>query len=552
MKLWKFEIIILILILALGLFLRTWQLGGMPPGLTWDEAALGYNAYSIIQTGKDEYGNFLPLTLKSFGDYKPALYTYLAMPFILLLGLTETAVRLPSVFAGLGLIIVSYLLIKKLFKNNWLGLATAFFVAISPLSIQFSRAGWESNVAVFLNVLGLYLFIKALEKPKYYFLTIAAFSLSLICYQASKIFVPIIFIGLFLFYRKEIEYRKEFLISLVLMALVLGMVFGSTFFFGQSNRLAAQNFFAYRRADERIHRLEMEDGLEVGSPEFEILHGEWWAFTRGLVERYVIYFSPKTLFVDGDYSSRHNVPDLGILSFYGLVLIPLGFYSLYRKEEKGKKIIFFWLFTAVIPAVLSRDLISMVRALNFALPIAVLQAFGFYFLVNKLSSVIHIKKVFLAAAGLFIVFCNLALFLDYYFVHLKVENSADWLYGYKQVFEKTPDFSKYDKVVISDSYGQPYIYYLFYTKYPPAKFQQQAKLDQPTVDVGTVRSIDNIEFRPIFWPSDRGSQYTLLIGDEFNLPEKDLITEKKARKLFEINYLNGEKAFKVVENGNEN
>src|SRR5687767_8336851 len=118
LKLLKFEIILLLLIVILGLFLRVYKIDSVPPGLTWDEAALGYNAYSISQTLKDEYGNFLPLTLTSFGDYKPAFYAYLIIPFMLILGLTEIAVRLPSVLAGTGFILVVYFLIKHIFKDK--------------------------------------------------------------------------------------------------------------------------------------------------------------------------------------------------------------------------------------------------------------------------------------------------------------------------------------------------------------------------------------------------------------------------------------------------
>ena len=44
----------LLLILALASFLRLWQLGQFPNGLNADEAAIGYSAYSLIQTGQDE------------------------------------------------------------------------------------------------------------------------------------------------------------------------------------------------------------------------------------------------------------------------------------------------------------------------------------------------------------------------------------------------------------------------------------------------------------------------------------------------------------------
>ena len=551
LKLLKSNLIILILIVLLGLFLRVYNLDSVPPGLTWDEASLGYNAYSLGLTLKDEYGTFLPLTLKSFGDYKPALYAYLDIPFVLILGLNEIAVRLPSVLAGIGLIIISYLLIKEIFKNNWLALSVAFFTAISPLSIQFSRTAFESNVAVFLNVLGLFLFIKALKKPNYFFFSALVFILSLLCYQASKVFIPILLIGLLIFFKKEIKFSKQFLISAGILTVTLAVVYFSTFFLGQSDRLATQNFFAYKRSAEVITQISQENNLNPESTQFQILYGEWFAYIRGLLERYLIYFTPKMLFIDGDYSPRHSVPDLGMLNFYGLLLIPFGFYLLWRKEESEKKIIFFWLFIASIPAVLSRDLISAVRALNLIFPFAVLEGFGLYFLVTKISKTLHFKKIIITFAFLLIIFANLALYADFYFVHLPKEYSADWLYGYKQVMQKNLDFSKYNKVVFSDKYGQPYIYYLFYSKYPPQKFQQQANLDQSSTDVGTIRKIDNIEFRPIYWPDDRGQANSLFIGDELSLPENDVISEPKAKKLSEIKYLNDDLAFKIVETNNE-
>ena len=80
---------ILILILIVAAFLRLFKLGSFPVSLTWDETALGYNAFSLLKTGRDEYGKLLPLVLKSFGDYKPALYSYLTVPSVLIFGLNE-------------------------------------------------------------------------------------------------------------------------------------------------------------------------------------------------------------------------------------------------------------------------------------------------------------------------------------------------------------------------------------------------------------------------------------------------------------------------------
>ena len=77
-----------LLILVIASILRLYQLGHVPVSLDWDEVSLGYNAYSILKTGKDEFGQQLPLILRSFDDYKPALYAYLLIPFIFIFGLS--------------------------------------------------------------------------------------------------------------------------------------------------------------------------------------------------------------------------------------------------------------------------------------------------------------------------------------------------------------------------------------------------------------------------------------------------------------------------------
>ena len=99
----------LFIILALATALRFWNLGGNPPHLSPDEASLGYNAYSILKTGRDEYGELLPMVFKSFGDYKPGFYVYLTVPFVAVLGLNEWSVRLPSVIAGTVAVYLLYL-----------------------------------------------------------------------------------------------------------------------------------------------------------------------------------------------------------------------------------------------------------------------------------------------------------------------------------------------------------------------------------------------------------------------------------------------------------
>jgi len=90
-------------ILILAFLVRFVNLNSHPVGFNADEASFGYDAYSILKTCKDQWGNFLPLTLKSFGDYKAPIYSYLAVPFVAIFGLTPFC--FVSTFQSIDLIV---------------------------------------------------------------------------------------------------------------------------------------------------------------------------------------------------------------------------------------------------------------------------------------------------------------------------------------------------------------------------------------------------------------------------------------------------------------
>ncbi len=99
-----FTFILVFLTLLLRLFLITKS----PARLTHDEMSLGYNAYSVLKTGKDEWGHKLPLIFRAFGDYKLPAYIYSAIPFIATFGLNDFSVKLPSILSGILIVIFIY------------------------------------------------------------------------------------------------------------------------------------------------------------------------------------------------------------------------------------------------------------------------------------------------------------------------------------------------------------------------------------------------------------------------------------------------------------
>src|SRR3990172_7352515 len=126
-------------ILLLAAVVRVYDIGANPPGFFADEASYGYNAYTILHTGKDEYGARLPLFFQAFGEYKLPVYTYSIVPFIAVFGLTEVAVRLTSALYGVLTVLAVYLLVRALFQQRGMALAAAAILAILPLHLHYSR-----------------------------------------------------------------------------------------------------------------------------------------------------------------------------------------------------------------------------------------------------------------------------------------------------------------------------------------------------------------------------------------------------------------------------
>src|SRR5512146_3517555 len=91
----KIDPYLFVIIIAAAL-LRFINLNAMPPALNWDEVSHGYNAYSILTTGKDEWGVSFPTIFRAYGDYKLPAYIYLTAVSEKFLGVDAFAVRLPS------------------------------------------------------------------------------------------------------------------------------------------------------------------------------------------------------------------------------------------------------------------------------------------------------------------------------------------------------------------------------------------------------------------------------------------------------------------------
>jgi len=214
-----------LLIVALAIALKLVIIEKVPPSLNWDEISHGYNAYSILKTGRDEWGVTLPAIFRAYGDYKLPVYIYLTAVSELIFGLSAFSVRMPSILAGIITVIVSYLLVKKLFSEK-AALLSSFLVAIEPWSFFLSRGAFEANLALSFIVSGIYLFILGLEKYRYLPISALLLGLSVWTYNSARIFVPLFLIVLLALYWKELVKiwegsRRPIAFSLILTVLFL-------------------------------------------------------------------------------------------------------------------------------------------------------------------------------------------------------------------------------------------------------------------------------------------------------------------------------------------
>jgi len=158
------------LILIIFLVTRLVNITKNPPSLYWDEASIGYNAYSVLETGKDEWGEFLPLHFRAFGEFKLPVYIYSVVLTTKIFGVGELAIRLPAVIYTFGSLILVCLLAEYLFKDDLISLFSVFILSVTPWLFILSRVGYEATAGLFFYLLTIYLLERWICRFGFYFI----------------------------------------------------------------------------------------------------------------------------------------------------------------------------------------------------------------------------------------------------------------------------------------------------------------------------------------------------------------------------------------------
>lgn len=515
---------ILFLIVAVAIVLRFFDLGGVPVGFHRDEANFGYNAYTLLKTGRDITGNFLPLHIDSF-LHSPAGYSYFSIPFVALFGLNEFSVRFASALFGSATVLLTYFLVKGLFasleenKAKTLALISAFFLAISPWHINLSRVATENVLVVFFLVLGTLLYLQWLKKERVWLLIACflSFGITLLLYQAPRAFLPFFIPLLFLFYH-PVDWKKKLYLPLVLfiitIILPIMLILSSKDLTERVRMLSIfQNPATQLVLDEQIRENGTNDVMVT-----RFFHNKIVNYSITFFSNYFNHFSYDFLFTDKGLPDRYRVPQMGLLYFFELPLLLFGIWKL-AAADKNKALFFGgWILLAPLGSAFTFDDVPNLQRTLMVFPaLSIIIAFGFLSFWTVLA-----KKKFgrgvQALVIISILFGVLYYLQEYYVIQV---HHRPWFRqeGYKTLVSKINDMqANYKKVVITDGESDPVIFFLFYNRYNPADLATHLKSYPESSYVE--KSFDKYEFvvHPcplhITGEKDRRTKQPILSGEK--------------------------------------
>lgn len=544
---------LLVLIFLLGVFLRFWQLPSRPVSLSIDEVAIGYNAYSLLKTGRDEWGEHLPLAFRSVGDYKAPLLVYLTVPSVAVFGLTEFGTRFPIALIGSLTVIVVYFFIKELTKNQKISIFTALSIAISPWHIQYSRMTHESILGLFWFILGLWFFIANPTKARRYCFPAIFFALSLYTYHTHRLHTPIFVLGLVIIFAREIFTRKNIrallftiLLSVVLCLPFLGLMRGAK---GQAR---ISSVFLSKDVDINYQLHKDDEKLNLFQ---KIFDNNTLTIFNFWTKRYLEYFDIPYLFFKGMKLAVNQSPGVGLFHLFELPFFLAGLWVIIVKrkhlDSKAYRLFLIMVFLGPLAASLANNEQHPPRSLVLIPSLQLLVGAGGYYFWEKARKFGLFQKLFSFTFFIFILGISLVYYLDLYHFHYPINFSEYWSYGMKEAALFAWDHQKeYNNIVIDSSFGTqgpftvstPHLYVYFYGKYDPWLLQTDPLHDK-WPGKGSADFL-NFSFRPIYWPTDRFSKNTLFIGSPWGLPKDEL---SQAKVLKEIRFLNGSPALLIVE-----
>lgn len=525
----KIYYFLLIFIFLVGFFLRFYKLGEVPYGFYQDESAIGYNAFSLMKTGRDEYGQKFPLYFKSFGDYKLPLYIYTTTTAIKTFGLSEFSVRFSSALFGFLTLIVFYFFTKVLTRNNNLALAAVALLAINPWHLHYSRATFEVSISLFLFTLGGFLLHKAFTENKHglFFVGTLCFVTNIYTYNLTRLLAPL-FLALFLIiYRNKIKtISKPELVATTISSVLILIPFVITFF--QSGGVgSAKATLIFSSSVVKAQLLEFRSYFIDQPPLFvKVFFNKWLGTLWQYLNNIASYFSAPFLFVSGSTHGNHGIGNVGQFYLFELPLVIIGVVRVVWEKRAWGGLLLLWAALVILVASLTREAPHATRSFFLLIPLEIFSALGLLIFWKFIKN--FKKYAYISIAVIIFTFYNVVFYFSSYYIRFPILYAKAWRSEDKAlVLYLKENEGKYEKIVFDKKAGFVYTSLLFFWGYSPSNFQNTVmRLPDDKEGFSEVIAFGKFEFRDIDWSKDL-KEGTLIVTSIENKPE-----EVTAKELF--------------------
>lgn len=513
--------IILFLIIFFGSFIRLYRIDSIPHGLQQDELSIGYNAYSILKTGKDEHGKTMPLQFIAFGEYKLPVSIYATVPFIYIFGLNEIAVRLPFAIVGIATIIVFTLIIRELFLENdnrhramTIG---AFLLATNPWHIFFSRAAFEVTIALFFLCLFLLLFFVFLRKKQslIFYSSIVSGMLAFYTYNTMRLIIPLLFISSFYIIRIN---KKQFGIALMIISLLV-LPFLITL---SDSTSAVSGTLIHSSARIQAELIETRSYMANIHPLiqkifFSIPMQTIVVFIKNILNNinasfYLLY---------GPSHGNHGIGTHGLFFIYQLPLFLIGIVFYLKNKTMQTTFLLLVVFFTIIATAVTRESPYGTRSFFIVPTIFVITTMGALYVWRWIVKRSVSMKCFIIGIVSFLAVYEGTTYALSYTQRFPRAYAKEWRSADKALIAYLQEKNdEYDRIIIDPEANLLYISYLFYSKTDPNEFINSVEREKPDNEgFINVKKFINVEYRSIHWEEDLKKKRTIFITRPENKPE---------------------------------
>ncbi len=477
------SLLLFVVLLTVGSFLRLWHLGSLPEIMHRDEVAIGYNSFSLAETGKDEHGQSFPMNFKSFGDYKLPGMIYTVLVSIKIFGLNAAAVRLPTTLASVLSLISIYWLSREMGWSKRISFIAMLFLTFSFFHISQARNAYEPMVGLFLSITSWASWLAGNRNWRWYLIALLFYFIGSLFYNLPFLLLPMLFVISWMITNPSISSRKLLTMArkiwpiagLVVLVVGLSLLFQSSNV-GKSNITIFKSDEIVKMAENSVHAT-----LVGGVPSriARLVNSVSLFSVVQFFKGYFEVFNPVYIFFTGDANLWHNLRSIGLGNHNPVLIIPflMGIYVLIKNGAK-KQVKLLAMYLGLSPIISALTINSPVtnRLMDFNTAVVLVAAVGTseiivkYWRSNQIFNRLLIISIVTLYCGFFFLFG-----LRYYFSYNQLM-PREWNPGLNEMIGLVRENqSKYDWIYITPDLDLGYIHLAFHLPFDPADFQQSAQ-----------------------------------------------------------------------------